>query len=731
MYIPCSPNRSTNRKEAPAPLTADNTEHTSSEHTRSLNSPAQSSLREIEDEQQVSNLGAAMVHQTMLHGVAEQHATTTPETSQAAGPPPPPPPLSVGQHNATPYMISSNDPIDRLSALQEDLRDAREDLIGARFRLRTKRLALLKTQEKLVSRVRNVFDSTRQYLLTKDLDVPDHIEAAWLEIEAIRDPLGEQELDYDQTEKDYNLEEWRYTGKEKRFLETIASHILVPKAPKWEPPPSNDLAELMQHPLHTPQSDFTPALLDDVTIPPTAYQAPNFDHFSLKKHDNDHDDSTVEPLANRANATNDYGRMEEVKSQARVPMDFPADSTPIRTHINKWMFGILLSSSLERKRFESGVPRGDRGEKEWLDLVTRHWFSHGSDEFVCQTGDTTVSDATIDGAVSANIQQDDLSRPYASESHSRISCKSIIVPDGRVSGTMASFENPMRIKSRDLSDGPRHVTFQTSSTSSGVRTILPMSQRAADSQHVRKMKEISAPSGSMTNTPTHREEDCPSSTCSDSTQLTATTRLSKESVHDNSSNSTIELENFHHDQCQGNENAIEKAFGRPESEPMHPGGVASRHKSTITSTDLSAQAQASSKVQAFDAPVTHIPELSHVSDFPQPSPDSFYDNSKTSLMNTEIESLEYSDGLGSLPQTVNFAKSQTRHPFAPFIRVNSSDPWTLPLLRLTPLPSPFNVDSFAAGHGGRLENVPFVSISNTPFRLPGPSFLLDTHSVFE
>ncbi|KAH3962704.1 hypothetical protein HBI04_019750 [Parastagonospora nodorum] len=47
------------------------------------------------------------------------------------------------------------------------------------------------------------------------------------------------------------------------------------------------------------------------------------------------------------------------------------------------------------------------------------------------------------------------------------------------------------------------------------------------------------------------------------------------------------------------------------------------------------------------------------------------------------------------------------------------EPWTLPLLRLTPIPTLSFDDLKIAKHSSRLESVPYVSISDTPWRLPG------------
>lgn len=72
---------------------------------------------------------------------------------------------------------------------------------------------------------------------------------------------------------------------------------------------------------------------------------------------------------------------------------------------------------------------------------------------------------------------------------------------------------------------------------------------------------------------------------------------------------------------------------------------------------------------------------------------------------------------------------QTELSFGPFIRVKSPEPWSLPLLRLTPLPTPSSAAPWRSNNLYNLENVPFVSVSDSPFRLPGPSRLAGLFSA--
>jgi hypothetical protein len=73
-------------------------------------------------------------------------------------------PFSVDQ-NRFAYFL------DRIEDRQENLRDARETLLGSRFRLQAQRRELLETRETAASQAGAVFNRLRQYLRELALDV--------------------------------------------------------------------------------------------------------------------------------------------------------------------------------------------------------------------------------------------------------------------------------------------------------------------------------------------------------------------------------------------------------------------------------------------------------------------------------------------------------------------------------------------------------------------------------
>jgi hypothetical protein len=106
--------------------------------------------------------------------------------------------------------------------LQEDLGDARDSLVGSRFRLRTRRRQLQTTHEQAVSQVGETSELMRRYLLSNELDLPNDLRSAWSRVDATRDTLGGLDADFEEEEENYNKEDWQYTLKERNFVESLS-----------------------------------------------------------------------------------------------------------------------------------------------------------------------------------------------------------------------------------------------------------------------------------------------------------------------------------------------------------------------------------------------------------------------------------------------------------------------------------------------------------------------------
>jgi hypothetical protein len=643
-------------------------------------------------------------------------------------------------HNASPRLqasgisshIDSHDSlIDRIEGSQEDLRDARDDLVGSRFRLRTKRQELNIVREKTVTRIGAAFDSMRRYFLLKGLDIPDDLQSVLVEVDSLRDALGEKEIDYEQAEKDYDLEEWQYTETEKQFIESLSrSTPLSVNAI----PPNNVTADLTRHSFGDPDVLATPNLLNEPNLWPHLVDDSISEDILLEEK---HKEDTV-GQCKRAASTKDasvmsykWSKLTENFSnlQAHTPSSTQQLAQPdesfgnkdhvsvhnkwlrAREYLDAWMLEVLKASSLQRKWLELLVPKGSASEEEWLKLVTQHWSSESGEDMMFHTGDTVISDTTVSRAVSSHARHDLFGSSRLSDSGTGLSSDDLFLPDGRVADTVAPTENPAKIKVRDLLDSPRQVTFQTSSSSresvSTQPTVMGENLPASRLQLHYESDDASA----QIQPEEHISLYHGPSVYSASTQPTTTFGTSRPSVT-NSSSIFNHGGDSHSDYSRSNERCYDQGttdFGGISEVRVIPAAGELRGLSDRTPSSVQSSAVDGKEIHGSDALYTAQHTLSPQVSQPSASP--------ISTEASPSESSMSKDGLSAEDEDMYLPTMES-----PFILVkNQNSPWALPLLRLTPLSTPlFHDRKFWTRHNP-LRFYPFVSVPDTPFRLPGPS----------
>ncbi|KAH3953403.1 hypothetical protein HBH53_028280 [Parastagonospora nodorum] len=638
----------------------------------------------------------------------------------------PPPPSDDGRllssnesfHDSVPVHPFEGS-LEWVEDMQEDLRDAREDLVGSRFRLRTKRQELRATGEKAFVAMGRAFDLMRRRFLIEQLNVPEDMISVWLQVDKIRNALGEQDVEYEQAENDYNMEEWQYTETEGRFVQSVqrcrTKHVnshdppSIPgslserptQIPFFQPPDyiiKDSLAiELDRaHPFSgVPITVMSPQGEQEIQTSVESHSAPITDTTSIFSYlgANLADDLSETDSQDREDGHCRVADADLLRNYDRSDAYLDRWSNS-RQYIDRWMLEVLTTSSLQKQWLERFVPKGNLSDGEWLTLVTKHWESTSSNASVFHTGDTTVSDESVKKEMSS----DGVQRPFESSTYCSSDTwqpsGSPVFPDGRVADHQASFNNPVKIRARDLIDDPRHVTFSivpSRSYSDPVRVI------SADPITSNSEQLLSAAS-TTTQTKGAYARSLSKETSAAGSYMSSTSR-------GNSSVSTIEAE---------------PSFRfSAERHVLHPGGDIPNERVTIPSyieikTKAASQGEQSSK-----------DELQHMKT--SKSNRSLHTDSESNgqaLMQSNAQEQTASEHKASMEEADTLLTrrpwSHTRYPFAPFIRVKSSEPWTLPLLRLTPIPTLSFDDLTVANHSSRLENVPFVSISDTPWRLPGP-----------
>jgi hypothetical protein len=392
------------------------------------------------------------------------------------------------QNSVSPLQPPGN--LDSIEALQEDLRDARDDLLGSRFRLRTKRQELHVVREKAVISIGAAFDNMRRHFLVKGLDVPRDLESGWVEVDAMRDTLGAKEVAYEQAEKDYDLEEWHYTQMENKFIDSLSLGSSVPVS--IEPPTdvtgdwtghSFGSSDVLATPSLLGELEVRPHLLDDATIEeplrPQRQNASQHEHPALTRIASNLDKSsrhTAEGLPDIKTtvplSTQHFVHNNKLSGHTSNT-DIRNNSLQSRQYLNTWMLEVLKASTLQKKWLQSLVPKGSANEDEWIAIITRYWTSDNEEDLIFHTGDTVVSDMAVSNACSSKAWQNLSDSSELDDSGTELSSDGLFLPDGRVGDIMASAKNPAEIKPCDLLDSPRRFTPQTSPLISNSSSSLP------------------------------------------------------------------------------------------------------------------------------------------------------------------------------------------------------------------------------------------------------------------
>jgi hypothetical protein len=631
---------------------------------------------------------------------------------------PPPPqalqpafvPTSVSEPSgASAYLNRYEDLLARIEVEQEELRDARDSLVGSRFRLRTRRRELRATREQAVGQVGETFELMRRYFLVSGLGVPDEIESAWAGVDVIRDRLGGLETDFEEAEEKYNVQEWQYTEKETDFIEALSKDTVASPEGHLAAGLMRDLTRFSGDPLNTEATFDTDAQLV-LPSPSSATAESNSGSSDLGEAIGSEEFTHESPAKSRSQnntSTNQLMRFQKHQSNMNMSHESLEWSVTLK-NIDDWMFGALAVSSFHKRWLRSLLPRNELSDEELWQLILRHWRSDIPDNSAFHTGDTTVSGTAISQAVTSSEEHETSSTSAISGPDTRPSSIHPPFPEDRMADELSSLQNPPKnIKYRDLVDTPRHVAFQIASSSSKSMstqpTVMPQEPTLSGFDGDESVAPVSTQPSITTRTSSPLQQGRSRSVEPTTTQSTGMTINSKPSTLSHSSLATITTE------CPNR-----KSEEFLTSDEQHNLGdtdsawfMICRQSETIRSSK-SIAIQPPEGARNADDTASLIPQSSsgvmdcaqdlaetHIIDAINPSDDALYHHS--------------------------WPRSHTRYPYAPFIRVKSPQPWNLPLLRLTPLPNPSSVETSGRKHSNRLENIPFVTISDSPFQLPGPS----------
>jgi hypothetical protein len=599
------------------------------------------------------------------------------------------------------------DLLDRIEEHHEELRDAREKLIGVRFRLRARREELRTTREKAAVQAGSAFDLVKRFMLGQGYDLPQNVRQAIEDADNWRDRLGIRELEFEQAEEAYNLEEWKYTEEEKKFVDDLSTN--TPLAPASLAPPFGafDTRGLTRLSFGISDADDALAVPEVPTISPNVLDLTHLSEDSRKT-----EQSRVKGLlhftappkrnwASMFHATTLIDRHTQFRLRSRPYSETDLGDARLkwsdtRNRIEEWLLETLEHSGLHRARLRSQLSNTKLDDETWWKLVCEHWSSDTPEGEVIHTGDTVAS--TIDGSqpVSATAFRKIFEECNMDDPEARLSSATPLVSDDRVVDALENMDFPSTLSASDLFDRtPKRVTFaaRVDSTSTQPTAGSTTSSQINDSSISTLNKESSyTSSGGVASI---RPVDPLGAS------RTRYDRELDELARPGNAEFAMAPPLFHTGLVVATEASIAP-------------NIASRKTSLTSNVSASLRSTAST---------TAVLGIEH--DTSTPDPTEVHGSGSPINRPPDEEDPIYSWA----EHRLRAARGRTRHPFAPFIRVKSPEPWSLPLLRLTPLPSPDSENRSLAASLRRLENVPFVAFSDSPFRLPGPSKFLALSSA--
>ncbi|KAF2267693.1 hypothetical protein CC78DRAFT_541339 [Lojkania enalia] len=313
----------------------------------------------------------------------------------------------------------NQDQIDGLEQQEEELRDSRDNLLGSRFELKTRRTAFRELRRKEGVEVGIVVDHVRRLLLEIGREIPQYLENAFNQLLSLRDQLGIVEDEYEQLEEAYNMQEWEYTEKEVAFIENIMGDGPSSRALSAAEERNNEMENLTRYafgieeakegsnlePPRTPQVNRSVSADAFIThsqpyigsphIPPSVWpHVPSLPHQSpqlqLPRDDYPPRQYGEKPLVHAFQNWPEAEKSMHTWSMAVNPSRESVERTTIGTlpgrlgtkrHIDKWSLDVVACSNFEKSHLKNWVPQDGLDDEHWWQLIKNHWDSDSADSY--------------------------------------------------------------------------------------------------------------------------------------------------------------------------------------------------------------------------------------------------------------------------------------------------------------------------------------------------------------
>jgi hypothetical protein len=577
--------------------------------------------------------------------------------------PPPPPPQITEPCPTAPQSGVDRGFLDTVEEKQDEIRDDREKLVGVRFRLRTRRHELRVTREDAAVKAGNAISRVKSFLLQQGLELPQDIQTALDDADTSRDILGIQETEYEEAEEKHNLEEWLYTQKESKFVDDLLS--------------TNQSSLITVNPVTDPSSQARRS--HDYLL------AGNFDHVPPMSQVVSREEGPTHDVVG-PHGSNQNAQSGNLAAVHRGP-------EPLQRALGSMsLVEIPTQTAYSIEPFMRSQSEND------LNLARQKWSQTRDriDEWMLEAVDNSkLQKAHLRNQLSQpNINDNDWWKLVVRYWHSTSpSLSAFHTGDTTIPASSTSKQVSETTLQKPFED------FDLVGTDDGPCTATPLVQ---DDRHMDALEEVNFPSDIKLSemfgrTPKYVTFGTrPPSAQSLSTQRTIETHASSETDSTSVSSYSVKcvpqsgyIPTWPQVQSQTPTSRTEYQL---EKNPRDVNcALDHSNLTTIATRSIGDVAPASRK--------------KHVRHTNEPPP------------------TKAARSLGTGMACTSMTRSHTRHPYPLYIKVEGPKPWNLPLLRLTPLPSPFFPDFSSGRIVQHFCNTPFVSISGNPIRLPGPSNL--------
>ncbi|KAF1357961.1 hypothetical protein EJ07DRAFT_157329 [Lizonia empirigonia] len=319
--------------------------------------------------------------------VTDQLPTNLSKSLPVISPPPPPPPTSPGYHSQD------------LHLLQEQVRDSRDALVGARFRLHTKRREFRTVRQEAGAETGAAYNLFKTYLLSQTTSLPHDILEAIQKVDELRDKLGNVETDYDDAEEKYNQQEWSYTRLEESFVDSLPDDATVLQVSPRDNLPATETDLLTRF------ADASADVLNYSSLDELMEMSPDERQTPLEQEER----GTVAPTKPEKSNPLDgvrVARSHQIEPRKEVQTPLPRSFSEadleerrpmwssIRYRIDEWLLDSLNSSSLQQQCLRAALSQHNLGDRPWLQIVSQYWYLDSPHGTVYRTGDTTASESS-------------------------------------------------------------------------------------------------------------------------------------------------------------------------------------------------------------------------------------------------------------------------------------------------------------------------------------------------